>query len=299
MAAEKKRGPGRPPSKPAAPAIERRGIVDSPDDPLNRLEFAFEDPMAFKLLFAYFKNLRAREIHLRCRPDGLTFFARDHTKTSRVVAHVAGRHVNWHYCEGEFWLGVNRDQFESMFAGIDKTLFKVSIRQTADDPHSLTFVFKDPELEKENYYKMTLSTYPRDEELYEAEAALTPAQLAAYPVEFTLGAKQFKKTVGDAAKYSDVITIEKLGDHPLQFTYSQANVVYHEVYRSAEKISLRSAVAPGAAFHTTVKIDNLKSLAAAMVADDLRILCREGGDMVFRSAFEGKALVVSTLTGTE
>ena len=154
-AALKRRGPGRPPSKPPAPPLEKKGIVDSPKDSNNRLEFVYSDPTVFKSLFTYFKNIKARDIHLRCSPSGLTFFARDHSKTSRIVATVAGEHVNWHYCEGEFWLGINRDHIEKMFAAIDKTFFKMTIIQTQDDTNSIIFIFKDAEIDKECNYKVT------------------------------------------------------------------------------------------------------------------------------------------------
>jgi hypothetical protein len=296
-AAQKRRGPGRPPSKPPAPPLEKRGIVDSPVDSNNRLEFVYSDPSVFKSLFAYFKNIKARDIHLRCSPQGLAFFARDHSKTSRNVAIVAGDHVNWHYCEGAFWLGINRDHVEKMFAAIDKTFCKMTILQTHDDYNSLTFIFKDAEVDKECNYKVTLSAYAPDEELFEAERSLAAEGLGAnFPIEFTLTAKQFKKTVSDASNYSDTVTFEKIGAHPLQLTYNKSNMTYCEVYRSAGKISLRSDVAPGASFRCTVKVANVKSLASSMVTDDVRILCREDDDILFRSAIDAKALVVSTLT---
>jgi hypothetical protein len=292
-----RRGPGRPPSKPPAPPLELRGIVDGPKDPNNRLEFVYGDPSVFKALFTYFKNIKAREIHLRCAPRGLTFFARDHSKTSRVVAHVAGEHVNWHYCEDEYWLGINRENVEKMFTSIDKTLFKITLIQTHEDPTSLTFVFKDADIDKECNYRVTLSAYGRDEDLYEAERVLAPESLVrAFPIEFVLSAKQFKKSISDALSYSDTINFEKLGSHPLQLTYARANMTYNEVYRAPEKIKLRSAVADGQTFRCTAKIANVKSLAASMVTDDVRILCREEGDILFRSALDAKALVVSTMT---
>jgi len=292
-----RRGPGRPPSKPAPPALEQRGIVLAPLDANNRLEFVYNDPSVFKSLFTYFKNIKARDIHLRCTPAGLTFFARDHSKTSRVVAHVAGEHVNWHYCDGEFWLGINREHVEKMFASIDKTLFKITILQSVEDPNTITFVFKDAEIDKECNYRISLSIYPRDEDLYEAERALAPALIQTlFPIEFTLSAKQFKKSISDASNYSELITFEKLGTHPLQLTYAKSNLVYNEVYRSAAKIRLRSAVNEGTIFRATVKIANVKSLASSMVTDDVRILCREDDDILFRSALDAKALVVSTMT---
>ncbi|MCE7958500.1 MAG: hypothetical protein DYH06_11275, partial [Acidobacteria bacterium ACB2] len=292
-----RRGPGRPPSKPPAPPLEKKGIVDSPDEPCNRLEFVYGDPSVFKALFTYFKNIKASAIHLRCSPRGITFFARDHSKTSRVVANVAGEHVNWHYCEGEFWLGINREKVEKMFSSIDKTFFKITIIQTHEDPNSLLFIFKDAEIDKECNYKITLSSYARDEDLYEAEQTLTPqAILANFPIEFTLTAKQFKKSISDASNYSDTVTFEKIGPHPLQLTYAKPNMIYNEVYFSPDKIRLRSAVPDDVTFRATVKVANVKSLANSMVTDDVRILCREGADILFRSALDAKALVVSTMT---
>jgi hypothetical protein len=296
-AGPKRRGPGRPPSKPPPPPLEKKGIVPAPSDSNNRLELAYEDPTVFKLLFAYLKNLKVREIHLRCTRTGLTFFARDHSKTSRVVAFVAGEHTNWYYCdEDEFWLAINREHVEKMFGGIDKSFYKITIIQTRDDVNSLTFVLKDFYIEKECNYKITLSAFTPDEGLYEAEKILTPEGiLENFPIEFTLTAKQFKKSITDASSYSDTITFEKLGAHPLQLTYNKTNMAYNEVYRAADKIHLRSSVPGGATFRCTVKIDNVKPLASSMVTDDVRILCREGGDILFRPAFVAKVLVVNTL----
>lgn len=292
----KRRGPGRPPSKPQVPVLEIKGIVDSPKDANNRLEFVFSDPNVFKTLFTYFKNIKARDIHLRCSRTGLTFFARDHTKTSRNVATVAGEHVNWHYCENEFWIGINRENNEKMFTAIDKTFFKITVIQTMDDVNSLLFVFKDAEIDKECNYKMNVSTYTPDDDLYEAEKIINPENIALnFPIEFTLSAKQFKKSISDASNYSNTITIEKIGSYPLQLTYAKSEMTYTEVYRTAEKISLRSDVVDGTTFRCTVKVANVKSLASSMVTEDVRILCREEGDILFRSAIDAKALVVSTL----
>jgi hypothetical protein len=173
----------------------------------------------------------------------------------------------------------------------------MTIIQTQDDTNSIIFIFKDAEIDKECNYKVTLSAYAPDDDLYEAENTLTTEGLITnFPIEFTLTAKQFKKSISDASNYSDTITFEKLGIHPLQLTYNKSNMMYNEVYRSAEKVNLRSAVSEGNTFRCTVKIANVKSLASSMVTDDVRILCREEGDILFRSAIDAKALVVSTMT---
>lgn len=295
--AAKRRGPGRPPSKPPAPPLEKKGIVDAPLDCANRLEFAYGDPGVFKQLFTYFKNIKAREVHIRCTKTGITFYARDHLQSSRVIATVAGEHVNWYYCEGEYWLSVNRENVEKMFGAIDKSFFKLTIVQTHDDDRSLTFILKDPEIEKDCNYKIGLSDYTPDFDLYEPENLLTPTLLVErFPVEFTLSAKHFKKSIADVSAYSESVSIEKLGSSPLQWQYVKHHLSYNEVYRSSEKIMLRSDVKENGIFRVTLNVANVKSLASSMVADAVRILCREDGDILFRSALDAKALVVSTFT---
>jgi len=294
---QKRKGPGRPSIRSTPPPLERRGIVDSPKDPNNRLEIVYGNPLIFKSLFTYFKNIKARDIHLRCHKHGITFYTRDHSKTSRIVAEISGTHVNWHYCEGEYWLGINRDSIEKIFSSIDKTFFKITIIQTHDDIDSLLFIFKDADIDKECNYKIALSTYPADEDLYEIDKLITPqALLINFPIEFTLTAKQFKKSISDASNFSDMLTFEKLGIYPLQLTYAKSNLIYNEVYRSPDKIKLRSNIKENEIFRTTIKILNIKSLAASMVTDDIRILCREEADILFRSAIDEKVIVVSTIT---
>jgi hypothetical protein len=291
------RGPGRPPSKPAPPSIPRVGIVTSPDDVNHRLEFVYNDPMLFKSLFTYFKIIKAREIHIRCSPVGVTFFARDQGKNSRVVASVAGAQLHWYYCAETFWLGLNRDSVEKMFASIDKSLYKITIVQPADDPNNLLFVFKDSEIDKECMYKVPLTVYPHDADLYAAEEVLRPDLVnKLFPIEFRLTDRQFKKTIADAEAYSSNVTIEKIHGAPLQITYAHQNMYYNEVYRSPDKIALRCDVPAGTPFQCMVKVQNIKPLAASMVTESVRILCREDGDILFRSAIDGAVLDVSTLT---
>lgn len=289
----KRRGPGRPPSKPPAPSLDKKGVVNSPKDTNNKLEFVYSDPSIFKSLFVYFKNIKAREIHLRCSPEGLTFFARDHSKTSRIFATIPGEHVNWYYCQSTFWLGINRDNIEKIFSSIDKTFFKIVLIQTYDDPNSLIIIFKDSEIDKECNYKIVLSSYSEDDDLYDAENVLKNDN---FLIEFTLTAKQFKKTINDASNYSETITFEKISDNPLQLTYAKSNIIYNEVYRSNDKILLKSNVPLNSTFRATIKINNIKSLASSMVTDEIRILCRTDEDILFRSAIDTKSLIVNTLT---
>ena len=289
-----KRGPGRPPKKTPAPSLRKDGIVENPTDPNNRLEFVYEDPIMLKSLFAYFKNLKSVNLHIRCTPKGITFFTWDAAAVSRIVVELPGESMNHYYCDDTFWLGLHRENVEKIFSSIDKSFFKVTLLHRHDDPDTLIIIFKDAEADKECNYRLTLPTLEHDEELFAAEAQLTPEALEVFPIEFQLTAKQFKKSVTDASPHSDSITFEKLGAHPLQLTYKRVGITYNEVYRTPEKIHLRSQVKDGEIFHCTVLLSNIRSLAAATVTDTVRIFCREAGDLLLRSEID--AMTISTLT---
>lgn len=302
-AVPKRRGPGRPPSKPPAKPLPLNGIVSNPKYPHNRFEFALGDPTPptiFKSLFNYFKNLKVQQITTRYDPQRITFFAKDHTGVSDVIAYVEGKHVNWYYCEGTFWLSDTRETVAKMYANIDKSFHKISLYYRHDTPDHFKYVFKDSDLEKECLHQFDVTVVQPDEEWLEIEKNIVPSKTQGpknkYPVQFTLTAKAFKKSINDVVGYSDRITYEKIGsEYPLQLTYITSGHRYNEVYHNSKKIKLYSEVKQNRTFRATIKISTIKSLASAMVTKNIRILCRETNYMLFRSDIDDKVLIVNTL----
>jgi hypothetical protein len=293
----KKRGPGRPSTKPNPPSLERIGVTQEPNDPADAMELVYNKPDIFKELFAYFKGIKAANIHLRLTPAAMTFFTRDKHKLTRVIAHIDGSKVNHYFCDQEYWLGMTRDLFEKMFAQIDKTLYKISIILKADDKDSMWFIFKNAIIDKECSYKMQLAKLEPDLELFESEKLLSARNLAMnFPVCYTLSDKDFKKTVSDVANYSDTMTFEKLGKEPLQITYMRTAAKYYEIYRTPEKIKLVSTVSDVDNFRCTLRVDSIKPLAASMVEENVRIMCCDKGDMIFRTEFAHDSEEVLTLS---
>ncbi|MDE2100850.1 MAG: hypothetical protein KGL39_26625 [Patescibacteria group bacterium] len=285
-----KRGPGRPPKKPQAPALEFKGIVPGPQDVENMFEFATGTPESFKKFFAYLKNLKARALYFRFRKTRLLIFTRDHDQISRIIGIAHGARANWYYCENDFDLVLNRNNVEKMFSSINKDYFKLSIVVKKDDPHKIRITLKDAESGKENNYSFGASAEEPDIDLYDAETEIE-ANAEDFPVQFTLSAKRFKNDINDAVGYSEVLTYEKLGAEPLQLTYVNTGMVMDQagVYREPDKISLHSDVKDDQIFRCAVKVSNLKSLATSMVADRVRIMLRETGDILFVSLFDDEA----------
>jgi len=295
----KKRGPGRPPSKPPAPPLPMRGIVNEPRDPMSKMEFVYHDPNTFKNLFTYFKNLKARNILMRYSPNGITYFTRDYRNNCKVRAHFSGKDVNWYYCKETFWLSMNRENAEKVFSSINKTFHKITILFREEDTDNLLIVFRDAEIDKECQYKIMLSNYEEDEDLVMCESQLSEKSLASYPIKFTLTSRQFKKSINDALSHNKVMNIEKIGDRPLHFTATKVNsCVYHEIYKNPTKIKLESLVKSNESFRCPINLDNIKSLASSIVTDDVVIMCRESEDLLVRSVLDSQAIIINTFIKT-
>jgi hypothetical protein len=293
----KRRGPGRPPCRPSPPQLEMLGIVAAPLDETSLVELTHGDPLIFKSLFAYFRNIKSKEMRIRFSPTGVTMFTRDHGKTSRNIAHLDGAGMNFYYCKADYWVDLNREDTEKMFINIDKSFTKITIIYREDDRDSLAFILKDMVFDKESHYHFRLGKFTPDTELVESEKELADEILDSYPIKFTLTDKLFKKAVSDIAAYSDEMAIEKVGEQPLQFSYNRVGMTYTEVYRNPEKIRLQSSVDKNQFFHCKIKVANVKYLAAAMITEQVQIFASEDHDLLFQSAVDdkGTVLVVSTL----
>jgi hypothetical protein len=294
-----KRRPGRPSSKQPAPTLNMNGVVNEPDNPNNLIEFVLQEPSIFKTLFTYFKNLKSKDIHIRFAKDNITFFTRDYTLLSRVVAKIDCRNVNWYYCRKTIWVGLNRDKAEKIFTNIDKSLFKITIVYMEDKPEYLLFIFKDNELSKEMCYRTNISLLLPDEELFCVENEIPSEQeddnSDLYPVQFTLSSKQFKKSISDASSYSDTIDIIKTIDKPLNLTYIASNIVYREKYMDPEKIKLISNLKENETFQRTVRLQNIKGLSSSIVTDTVSIMCSKKEDLLLKSIIdERKTMIVYT-----
>lgn len=294
---KKKRGPGRPSKKPPSPVIEIKGISNKPVDKSNRLEAVCQTPGAFKNLFTYFKNNGSGHIFIRCSKTGLSFFARDANRKTRIMARADGKNLAWYYFsdEKDFFCSIKLDNVTKVFSSINKSFNKMQLELRHDTLDKIMIILKDPDIDKECSYEIALSNEVIEEDLKEVEKILVEEELKKFPIDFTLTAKQLKKTVTDPSGQSDTITLEKIGTKPLQLSYQSGQTQYYEVYRDDKKINLRSEVKPDETFSLTINLPNIKAVANSMITDLVKIFCRENGDIVFRSAIDDKALILNAV----
>jgi len=77
MSTIQKRGPGRPPRKTNS-TINKRGIIDVPDNVHNLIELTHHDPSTFKCIFTTIRNLKVIDIYFKFCTDHFVIMAHDH-----------------------------------------------------------------------------------------------------------------------------------------------------------------------------------------------------------------------------
>ena len=299
---EVKKKPGRPPTKKEIHVIEQLGIVDKPGNKNNCLEFVYSDPLAFKNIFMYFKNIKTKQIHIQWTPKSMTFFVKDHLNTQRNVIEIDGSITTRYYCPSEKLMFISMDKAEKVFSAIDTSFNTISFIQECDNASILNILLYNSEIKKESTYKIEIANFQPDEELYAAKHYLVRESLESYPILFTLSSKNFKKTISDFMSIigngTDTIFLEKDSDGPLNFSYSGIDINYRETYHEPKDIKLRDKT-NNISFRVQIKIANLKSLYNAMLSNDINIYAKEDADMIFTTCVEdvpkSKSIVVSTV----
>ena len=294
-----KKGPGRPPARKDMHTIEHQGIIDVPSEPNYRLEFLYDTPSAFKNIFTYFKNIKAKEIHIKCNPKYMAFFVRDHINIQRTVVHIEGSKINRYFCSGEFTINVTMDRIENIFNTIDSSITTISFIQEDDNINCMYIILRNLDLGREGKHRVDLSTFNEDQELYDSELLLTKESMDSYPISFSMSAKDFKKMIGDILCISknghEYVMMEKVEGKPLYFTHASQNDTYHEIYHDTKQIKLRDLL-NGDPFHIEIKVTNLKCLYSALLQNDITIYGKEGSDMILTTTAEDTAdVTVSTL----
>lgn len=283
------RKPGRPKTYETKVIIPNVGIIKEPTESNYRLEIVYEKATSFKSVFTYFKNIKADKIHVHCNPESLTFFVRDHCNTQRTLVKINGDQLNRYFCASEFMFFISLKHAEPIFNAIDASIGTISFIQD-EDVSSIYIILYNVEIKRECKYKLELSTFEKDQILYDAAQYLTPESLDSYPISYTIGAKDFKKSISDILNLTqngdEIVYLEKgSSNEPLHFYRHTEKISYWESYHDEKEIKLVNKLGDNP-FRIGVRLTNLKCLHNALLGGNITIYAKEGSDMIFTTSAE-------------
>ena len=223
----------------------------------------------------------------------MTFYAWANNQTGKARIRIEGANINQYYCNGKYVLTIARENLDLIAATITKTAYhKVIFLYDAEDEDVLVMAlgnFVDGGGKNTRYdIKLVKDRPDSGSELFQIDDAIHDEEVMAevYPLQFTQSKDDFKRTFKDASAVSDQITIEKIGDYPMQIVAEKADGTLRSssVYEDSEKIKLDWNPPLGDySFRCILRSSSVKALANSTVTGDVRIYCRGAGEALFVS----------------
>jgi len=296
-----RRRPGRPPVK-HSPDVPREGIVAEAPFRSALVEARFDCPATFKSLFTFFKGMKVKMIYFDFSEAGMVVYALDASTKSRIRIWSDGAKMNRYYCKKPITVPVLRSEYmERCFSNIKTQIYVISFYIRDDDPENLTVKYVNSIYGNESKYDFKVcqgEVIPPA--LLDINDIIKPeALLTDYPLSFELSSKEFKGTITDVAGLP-YVDIEKVGPRPMHFEYSKTNEMkYNNIWRFPEKIKLLTSVKDDEAFRCKMLIPNVKPLAISMVTDCVRIYCKAGGGILFKSVMDNNIIEIAVYVNME
>jgi hypothetical protein len=262
------RKPGRPPKKrPEIAIADVVGIANAPANAEDLVELAYCNPTAFKKLLSLYKSYGAADICMIFDKDVVKIKTKDHLGKSAIWAKIHCKLLNFYYCKDKIKISIKREYLEKILGSMSKNQYKMMFMLKENYRSKLYIIVKDCQYDKDNTYEVEVSYKPEDQdddELQENDAD--------YPIKFRVDSKHFKEEINKIKRMSPVLTIQKIGTEPLQFTFDEAKKLnYRGPYNDPEKIKLVSKLEPNDIFNVSVVIDYIKPFSNSSIGDDVYI----------------------------
>lgn len=275
---DKKRGPGRPPRK-VVPNNPTNGIVDTPLNPNNIVEFHYYDPLVLRQLFVLFKQLKTEEIYFRFTADTFDILTKDHYD-NKILASIDCTKVSHYYCKKlpePLYLSTDRSNIQYVFLNINKDINNIQINYETVD-NMLQIKLSNAKMSKEDTRDVLMCSKVPDDGLLNLEKKVN---MILPVLSFSLPPKDFKDTITDIINYSDRFTLEKHGDGPLVFTFPKAHVNKCETeYNDPDKIALTHTLKENDSFNCVFYTSLLKSVSTSVANSNITFKCMDGNDAI-------------------
>lgn len=287
------RKPGRPRKSVVKLPKPRNGIVLSPSDAKHYIEFLYDKPLIFKKLWQFFKLLACDKLHLSFLKDSIIIYCSDHHKKSHIRVKINCNEVNHYYCEKDLDIGLLCKNPELIMGTIDKSYNSILFLSTHDNiQRNINIVLKNDIHVEETHKIELIGEYDKSTD----DAKFTDED---YKIKFKLTGKYFKKMISDIKTFSDILNIrqdDRDDNLMIEYIKHDKKIKSLHIMKNSTAIDLRSTLTKDETFRTSVKIDYIKPLSSALLADNIEIYADEVKPLKFIIDLDDKCIQIVILT---
>lgn len=289
-----KRPPGRPRINPVRAPPKLEGVMDTPINPEHVMEMLYGVPVVFKKIFTLFKTMRVKTIGMEFNKDHVNFVANDHLDKSNIGIHIKCNKITRYYCKEPITIYLSPHNMEKIINTIDNSyalvMFAINVR-TSKSKFNIIYT-NDVKIDEHREIAMITPV---------VRPVLAPHDNLNYPIKFSVTGKYFKSLVTSAHLFSDTLVIGKRGNENLRFTHKSRDKSIATTFtvKAPDNIKLVSTVANDDIFSSSIKLDYIKHLSAAMASYSvINISADIFKNMLFSSSIDNGTIEIRVSTKT-
>jgi hypothetical protein len=288
-----KKKPGRPRTKPLKKPLKREGVFDKPKNNENCMEMVYDMPGILKKVFALFKAMAVKEIKLEFNKTNINIITMDHLRRSHIKVTIDCTKINRYYCAEPIEGCLNPTNMERIIQVLNKDYLTIAFILKSSTSRSVLNILYKNEMKIDEYREIELiqSSIPKSDISFDDSN---------YPIKFELPGKYFKKFITDVSTFSVKLTISKVGNNPLMFSYlsTDKKVKSQYVVKESSKINLQSTVSDDGIFSSSVVVEYIKPFSNAFLSPNISISADTHKSMLFKSHIDNKTITVQISTDT-
>lgn len=271
------RGPGRPRKQDTSSSITVVGVSPEPADPANTLELRHHSPAIFRKLVLSLHAYEVSEVDMIFDHVGMHIRTTCSLQKNNIYFDVDGACMSWYYCERPISIAVKLSSLVSAVERIGRYHDQIAFLVKRTALSKLFLVTHETEMGGSTTVQIDVVT----RQLVEMPASVDDE--SAYPISFQFSSAELKKLIANARKMSDLLTIERDGDTPVQLTIAQNGLLTRHIY-PPDKIRLRGNMGADDLISATVPTSYVKKFTDTIIGDIVTISVDSEKNMCFASS---------------
>ena len=275
-----KRSVGRPRLIQRIDPLPKLGILNNPSNDDNLVELSYDNVSIFKKIFNLLKTMNVKEINIQFNNNYTKIFGIDHLEKNLINIKIDSNKLNHYYCEHPINITLDPKNLDKITQKIDKhySLFSIILKKKSYR-NNIIIILNNKILSIDESHIINLIETNVDYDTFNDKSV----DYNLYPLKFELTGKYFKKLINDVSTFSEIFTIEKVNNNPLQFIYKNINntIKGFNICKDSSKIKLQSSLSENDIFSVSVRIDYIKALSNSLLSDKIKIYADSENDLVF------------------
>lgn len=286
-------GPGRPRKNPRKEPLPKKGVAKAPQKDDSVVELLYDNPLLIKKIVAFFKSVASAKIQILFRMTDVIFYARDHHGKSHIRIRIDCNKLNHYYCKAPINIGIAQRDLELVLNVVDKDYSSILIIASKENVQKSLLMVLENSMEIDESQTIDLiGSYDQmeDEERFTNET---------YTIYWEWTGKNFKKCINDIKTMSDQFAITQDNcNKPLSILLTSINKKIHKnyVFKSPNKLKLKSKLFGDESFRIDMKVEYIKPISSAHIADEITILIDENKPLMTKAFVDNGVIEIKTLT---